>query len=633
MLKISTLSIAVLTALTLTACNDNNTNDVVTAPVAAPLDVTILHINDSHSHLDEDSTNLNLETAAGKRELITVPLGGFARVAAFINQVAATEKNLIKIHAGDALTGDLYYTLGEGKAEAATMNSICFDTMTLGNHEFDNQDAGLKKFIDFLNNNDSNTNIPVCKTKTQVLSANTNFGASSPLYKSDLVKPYTIIEKEGQKIALIGLTVAGKTKNSSRPNADTTFSDELITAQNIIDNLKKQGINKIIIQSHVGYEVDLDLAAKLSGVDVIVGGDSHTLIDDDKLKNYGLTPQGKYPTLIKNKDNQTTCIVTAWQYAYEVGQLKVNFDKDGNVTACNGQANLLLGDSFKRAEPKGAALTTNEIESIKKDINANTSLRIVQPDATTLKVLQPYQSAKVLLGQQKVAVTQTNLCLRRVPGKSDTSRSTLGDVCNKDSFVNAHGGDVQQLVAEAFLQQGKKYFGADISLQNGGGVRVDMPMGDITVDKIYSVLPFKNTLVELHMTGQEIKNALEDGLDGVVTIKNSGSYPYSAGLRWNVDMTQPKGQRLSNMQVRDNNGQYQALDMAKTYKVVTINYLAEGGDYYTTLSNIKGERRIEVGLDYAEAFLKYVDNLPTQNGTKVLSRVALNDYSTQIFKE
>lgn len=633
MFKISTLSIAVLTALTLTACNNDN-NDVVNPAVAAPLEVTLLHVNDSHSHLDEETTNLNLETAAATTESIKVQLGGFARVVGFINQVAATEKNVIKIHAGDALTGDLYYTtLGEGKVEAAMMNSVCFDTMTLGNHEFDNQDAGLKKFIDFLNNNDSTNNIPVCTTKTQVLSANTNFGSSSLLYKSDLVKPYTIIEKEGQKIALIGLTVAGKTKTSSRPNADTTFSDELTTAQHVIDTLKKQGINKIIIQSHVGYDVDLDLAAKLSGVDVIVGGDSHTLVGDDKLKRYGLTPQGNYPTIIKNKDGQNTCVVTAWQYAYDVGQLKVNFDKDGNVTACSGQANILLGDSFKRADAKGAALTTTEIDSIKKDIANSNALRIVQPDVKTLSVLAPYSSAKVLLGQQKVAITQTNLCLRRVPGKSDTSRSTLGDVCNKDSFINAHGGDVQQLVAEAFLQQGKKYFGADLSIQNGGGVRVDLPIGDTTVDKIYSVLPFKNTLVELHMTGQEVKNALEDGLDGVIANKNSGGYPYSGGLRWDIDMTKAKGQRLSNMQVRDSSGQYQTLDMAKTYKVVTINFLADGGDFYSTLATIKGNRRVEVGLDYAEAFLKYVDNLPTQNGTKVLSRVALNDYSTQNFKE
>lgn len=80
----------------------------------------------------------------------------------------------------------------EGEAEADLMNTVCFDTLTLGNHEFDNTDTGLQKFMGFLNNKGS------CKTKTQVLSANVEFGAGSPLYRTDLVKPYTIMEKEGQ---------------------------------------------------------------------------------------------------------------------------------------------------------------------------------------------------------------------------------------------------------------------------------------------------------------------------------------------------------------------------------------------------------------------------------------------------
>lgn len=181
------LSLLLSSAL-LAGCNDD---DDETA--AQPLEINILHINDSHSHLDEESTTFNLLTAENTREAITVFRGGFSRVTALINELAESEKNPIKIHAGDAITGDLYFTLGEGKAEADLMNTVCFDTFTLGNHEFDNGDEGLKKLIGFLNNG-------TCSTPTQVLSANVEFGATSPLYKTDLVKPYTIIEKEGQKL-------------------------------------------------------------------------------------------------------------------------------------------------------------------------------------------------------------------------------------------------------------------------------------------------------------------------------------------------------------------------------------------------------------------------------------------------
>ncbi|WP_081408361.1 5'-nucleotidase C-terminal domain-containing protein [Acinetobacter sp. SFB] len=615
-------------SLLLTGCNNDNDGQNTT-PVNQinPLEVNLLHLNDSHSHLDEESTKLMLETSAGKREEIQVKNGGFARVAALMNTLANSEKNPIKIHSGDAITGDLYFTLKEGEADADLMNTVCFDTLTLGNHEFDNTDAGLQKFIGFLNDKGN------CKNKTQVLSANVEFGKTSPLYQTDLVKPYTIIEKEGQKIALIGLTIANKTKNASRPNQDTVFNDEIVTAQKYIDELKQQGINKIIVQSHLGYGLEKDLATKLSGVDVIVGGDSHTLLADAKLKNYGISPEGDYPTVLKNKDGDQVCVVQAWQYAYVVGQLKVNFDANGKIEACAGKANILIGDDFKRTAKEAVALSSNEISHLKQDIENSNSLRIVQPDTTALSILDPYKVAKNLLGKEKVAIANDNLCLRRVPGMTkDTSRSSLGDVCNKADFINQHGGDVQQLVAEAFLQQGKKYFNADISIQNGGGVRVDLPEGDITVEKIYTVLPFKNTLVQLKATGQEIKAVLEDAIDAVAS-NNTGSYPYAGGLQWDVDLTKSKGLRVSNLQVRNAQDQYQPLNLNQTYQVITINFLADGQDFYSSFKNITGERRVDVGLDYAEAFLQYVEGLSGEKGQKVLSRLPVEQYSTQNYKE
>ena len=138
-----------------------------------------------------------------------------------------------------------------------------------------------------------------------------------------------------------------------------------------------------------------------------------------------------------------------------------------------------------------------------------------------------------------------------MPGvKRDTARSSLGDSCNKADRVNQHGGDIQQLVAEAFLQQGKAYFNADLSIQNGGGVRVDVPAGPVTVGTIYTVLPFTNVHVQLKATGTEIKAALEDALDNVAASNGSGPYPYAGGLRWDVDLGKAKGSRLANLQLR-----------------------------------------------------------------------------------
>ena len=258
-------------------------------------------------------------------------------------------------------------------------------------------------------------------------------------------------------------------------------------------------------------------------------------------------------------------------------------------------------------------------------------MRIAAPDQAASILLAPYRKEKDALGSTVIASAETPLCLRRVPGtKRDLSRSSQGDVCNQDPRVNAHGGDLQQIVAEAFLQEGKAYFNADISIQNGGGVRTDIRPGNITVQDIFTVLPFKNTLIQLNATGAEIVAALEDAVEGVAgPAGNTGCYPYTGGLRWQIDLNQPKGKRLSQLEVRTADGGYTPLEREKNYRVVTSSFLADGGDSYTSLSQIRGERRLEVGLDYAQAFLNYIDKLP---GTaKILQRLPLSAYSTQVF--
>ncbi|MGD9948476.1 MAG: bifunctional UDP-sugar hydrolase/5'-nucleotidase [Desulfobulbus sp.] len=608
---------------TLSGCGSYDQNGSTQARTPdKPITLTILHINDHHSHLDTETSSLQLDTGE-KREPVSIERGGFPRVSTAMQEIGKQSPNVIKIHSGDASTGDLYFTLTEGEADAKLMNTVCFDSFTLGNHEFDNTDAGVKKLMGYLHSG---------SCKTPMLSANVRFGNSSPLHGAqppETILPSVVVERSGEKIGIIGLTVAGKTKHSSRPNADTTFMDEAETAQKEIDRLRALGINKIILSTHIGYAMDQALAKKLSGVDVIVGGDSHSLLGPATLSQYGLTPEGPYPTHTTDRDGKPVCITQAWQYGYVVGQLTVSFDAKGEIAHCDGTPWLLIGDHFTHKD--NSPLSVKEYAAVSADIAQSHILRVTPPSPAAHTLLAPYKQAKDALGAKVVASTPENLCLRRVPGsKRDTSRSTLGDVCNKNARLNAHGGDIQQIVAEAFLQQGKSFFDADLSLQNGGGVRVDLPPGPITVKDVYTVLPFKNTLVQLNATGQEIKDALEDAVDGVVgPTLNTGCYPYAGGLRWHIDLNQSKGNRISQLEIRSTEGSYHPFKLNKTYKVATISFLADGNDSFTALKKITGERRIDVGLDYAEAFLQYIEKLPGKN--KVIKPLPTKDYSTQQF--
>ena len=620
---VCTVTVGLILSLVLAGCGTTHRQTTAAATDGQqPFELTVLHINDHHSHLDPEQTTLLLDTGGGKREPVNVARGGFARVAGAIKALEKEPAQVLKIHSGDASTGDLYFTLTEGKADADLMETVCFDTFTLGNHEFDNSDAGIKKMIGFLH---------AGKCATPVLSANVRFGSSSPMRDAgpaESVIPSMVFERGGQKIGVIGLTVAGKTKNSSRPNFDTVLLDEATVAQAEIDRLSKQGVNKIILATHIGYQADQALVKKLSGVDVVIGGDSHSLLGPEQLKRYGLTPEGPYPTRSSDRDGKLVCIGQAWQYGYVVGEMRVRFDANGEVSDCTGTPWLLIGDQFSRG---GQPLNPNEVAAVRRDIAASGVLRITPSDPQAESLLAPYAQQKEALGSTKIATATDNLCLRRVPGNQrDISRSSLGDVCNANERVNAHGGDMQQLIAEAFLQQGRVFFNADLSLLNGGGVRTDLSKGPVTVKDVYTVLPFKNTLVQLNATGAEIKAALEDAVEGVAgPAGNTGCYPYAGGLRWQIDLTKPKGARFSHLEIRSTDGSYRPLDPNALYKMITISFLADGNDSFTTLKSITGERRIEVGLDYAEAFLRYIEKLP--GNQKELRTLPVKEYSTQRF--
>lgn len=114
---------------------------------AQPLTLNIAHVNDHHSHLDGFAADLTLD---GKPT--EIEMGGFPRLTTLFAEAEAEYDNLLKLHAGDAITGTLHYTFYEGEADADLMNTVCFDAFALGNHEFDGGDDGLKVFLDHLNN-------------------------------------------------------------------------------------------------------------------------------------------------------------------------------------------------------------------------------------------------------------------------------------------------------------------------------------------------------------------------------------------------------------------------------------------------------------------------------------------------
>lgn len=583
----------------------------LTFGIAQANQLTILHINDHHSHLRADG-RMSLSFGGNNTR---VRSGGFPAIVSTFDKLSEGKSNVLKLHAGDAITGDLYYTLFKGEADAALMNEVCFDAFAIGNHEFDEGDAGLANFLDFLNNGDCQTPILAANVIPEV--------GVSPLTKNsatDYIQPFTIINKGVMKIGIIGIDIATKTKNSSSPDESTLFLDETETAQKYIDELAANGVNHIILLTHYQYQNDLKLAENLRGVDIIVGGDSHTLLGD--FKDLGLNSKGPYPTIAKNADGQPVCVVQAWQYSQIVGELNVDFSDDGVVETCDGLPHMMLGDSFKRKNADGDRV---EIEGAERQvvldaINADPKLHLVEGDTDAEALLAGFSSKVDELKAAKIGNISEDLCLERIPGQG---KSKLCDV----SQTSAFGSDISNLVSHAFRDMART---SDIAIQNAGGVRIDVPAGDFTIGDAYKLLPFSNTLVELKMSGKEIKNVLEDALDYALNPEGStGAYPYAAGVRWHVDVSKDKGFRFTGLEFKGPKDRaWTELDMDRIYTVVTNNYISSGRDGYLTFGTISKEGRVtDTYLDYAKSFVDYVRKVGTVN------KLDKSDYSTQSFKK
>ena len=572
-------------------------------------ELKILHINDHHSHLKPDSRmSLDLDGQSTR-----VRSGGMPAVVAKMKQLAQDGgNNVLKLHAGDAVSGSLFFTLFKGEADAALMNEVCFDAFALGNHEFNEGDAGLAKFLDFLKSGDCQTPVLAANIKPEV-----GVSALTPNSATDYIQPYTVMQIGGMKVGIVGIDIVRKTKLSSSPDETTMFLDEAETAQMMVDELTASGVDHIILLTHYGYRNEIELAATIDGVDVIIGGDAHTLLGDfDAL---GLNASGPYPTVVKGVGGRSVCVATAWQYSQIVPELDLSFNDAGEITSCKGVPHMMLADSFKRKNADGDRV---EIEGDARDavyaaIKADPKLSIVTEDEDAAALLATYNVKVDELLSLKVGNIAENLCLARIPGDGRSK------ICAPEETAR-YGSDISMLVAHAFREMAKA---SDIAIQNGGGVRTDIARGDLTMGDAYKLLPFANTLVEMDMTGAELKTVLEEALDYALQPDGStGAYPYAAGLRWHIDATKGLGQRLSKMEFKGrDDAAWTPLDMNRTYRIVTNNYVAGGRDGYKTFKTVKNDGRyIDTYLDYAQSFVDYVQ----ERGT--VGKLPVSEYSTQM---
>jgi len=436
---------------------------LASAVTALETKLTILHLNDHHSHLSESSAgyvniqNDDIPTSVsennGNTKDLRVFYGGFPRLVTAMNalqsEAETNDRDVLRLHAGDAITGTTYFTLFEGDADAKLMSHICLDAFAPGNHEFDKGDDGLARFLKAIQASLSTE----CPQMPAVLGANIVPHDQSGLLAPDVPaiessKIFTL--RNGERIGVIGIDIAKKTMNSSQPDAGTILLDEKETAQAEIDTLTAQGVNKIVLLTHIGYTNDQAWMAQLNGVDVVVGGDSHSLLGDENTSLFGST-RGDYATEITQENGNKVCVVQAWEYAKLIGNLEIDFDTDGNVVSCAGTPVFPLNPdsvTVRDANPRynlsseDAALIMAELFNM-----SGGQARPFAEDATAAADLAVFTSEVEILSQ--TVVTSASQTINLEEGGWDSGSCDL--------------------VAQGFLLNPLST--ADIAIQNRGGCR------------------------------------------------------------------------------------------------------------------------------------------------------------------
>ena len=492
-----------------------------------PLDgkTVILHTNDVH----------------GSIEL-------YAKVAAMKGDYEAQGAQVILADAGDYSQGTVYVSLEKGKNAVTMMNLAGYDVATIGNHEFDYGYAQLKS------NLDSAAFKVVCANVLQ---------DGSPVFDA-----YTMINKGGVQVAFVGVeTPEAQTKANPALIQGLTFlaGDEMYDAvQTQVDAARTAGADIVIVLSHLGVDsssepnTSYDLYEKVTGIDFIIDGHSHTVMTKG--------PEGE--------PIQST------------------------GTALNNIGVITIDNATKKIESNELIPIWHTEEVDGKEVPVYDYTKSDETVANAAKaIIDPIDADY----DQKFAESAVDLNGAKAPGNR-TEETNLGDLITDAMMwaikTKAPGVDMNNAVA----------------ITNGGGIRAAIAKGDITKKDVNTVLPFGNTLAVVYVKGSELLEALE--VSTYCTPKSLGGFPQFAGMEVELntaceydanDTTYPGStyfgpKSINRITIKTVNGK--AFDKDATYAVITNDFLAAGGDTYYAFA--AAQTQFDTGLPLDEILMEYI---------------------------
>jgi 5'-nucleotidase len=430
--------------------------------------VTILQVNDVYQFAPVDQ---------GKS-------GGLGRVLTLKKSIQQENPNTLFLMAGDTISPSVESITHKGAQMIEAWNAVGLDYATFGNHEFD---FGPDVLVERIK-----------ESKFGWIAANVIDKRTGQPFGD--AKRFVIREFGGVKVGLFGL-VLPETKTTSRPGDNVEFRNACDTAKQVVSELHGQGVKVVVALTHLSMKEDKEVA-RCSGVNLIVGGHEHTLLES----HAGFAPIFK---------------MTA--DARELGRIDLNISPTGELDSIDWK--VIPVDSTTKEAPEIAAV---------------------------------YRKYASLLAQLAKPVGRTSVALDARSKENRTRETNVGN-----------------FITDAF----RRATAADIGLMNGGSVRADTIIGPgrLRERDLLSILPFKNKLVKIEVTGATLRAALEHGVSRVAPGAEPGGFPQVSGVQYSFDASRNAGARIVDVKV---NGL--PLSDGKKYTLTTTTFIAlDGGDGYS----------------------------------------------------
>jgi len=459
--------------------------------------VTLLQVNDVYQFMPVEG---------GKR-------GGLARISALRKKIQAESPHTLLLLAGDTISPSVESITYKGRQMIDAWNLSGLEYSTFGNHEFDFGPDVLRE--------------RVAESKFKWLAANVVDKKSGKTFAG--TPEFLIREFDGVKVGFFGLTLP-ETKVTSKPGPDVDILDPCATATRLVPEIRAQGAHVVIALTHLSMQEDKQLA-RCSGVDLILGGHEHTLLE---------SMAGKAPIFKMTADGR------------ELGRIDLNISK-----------------------------TTGELQSMDWQVIPVTDQL---PEDSQFVSLNRKYGALLRELAQRVGRSSVDLDARSAVGR--TRETNIGD-----------------FVADAF----RKATGSDVAIMNGGSIRADdiIKAGELTRRDVLTMLPFKNRVVKIELSGATLRAALEHGVARSAEDAEPGRFPQVSGMRYVFDAGRPPGSRITKLTI---NGQ--PLNERRNYTLATTDYVATGGDGYEMLKSARLLVPLAQGQFDSDVLQKAISSVP-----------------------